>query len=112
MPEEVLELGKSFIEIALRILVLRMGFSWALHLAHVAHEELATRPLPGIPFVRHRQPLPDFTKATAILVYADNCDNMGHLSQCPRPTCFVWCVRCGRLCFPWFERAAGKETGQ
>ena len=48
-----------------------------MDLAHVAHEELATRSLPGIPFIRDRQPLPDLTKATAILVYADNCDHMG-----------------------------------
>ena len=77
VPEEVLELGKIFSDIAPRFRVLRMGFSWAFHLAHVAHEELATRSLPGIPFIRDRQPLPDLTKATAILVYADNFDHMG-----------------------------------
>ena len=54
-----------------------MGFSWSFHLAHVAHKELATRSLPGIPFIRDRQPLPDLINATAILVYADNCDHMG-----------------------------------
>ena len=74
---EVLELGKTFTEIAPRVRVLPMGCSWAFHLAHVAHEELATRSLPGTPFMRDRQPLPDLTKATAILVYADNCDHMG-----------------------------------
>ena len=72
-----MELSKTFTEIAPRFLVLPMGFCWVFHLAHVAHEELATRSLPGIPFIRDRQPLPDLTKATAILVYADNCDHMG-----------------------------------
>ena len=43
----------------------------------MAHEELATRSLPGVPFIRDRQPLPDLTLATAILVYADSCDHMG-----------------------------------
>ena len=64
-------------EIAPRFRVLPMGFSWAFHLAHVAHEKLATRFLPDTPSIRDRQPLPDLTKATAILVYADNCDHMG-----------------------------------
>ena len=70
------ELGKTFFEIAPRFRVLRMGCSWAFHLAHVAHEELFTRSLPGIPCIRDRQPLPARTKATAILVYGDNCDHM------------------------------------
>ena len=76
-PEEALELGKSFTGIAPRFRVLPMGFSWALHLAHVAHEELATSSLPGIPFIRDRQPLPDLTKATAVLVRADHSDHTG-----------------------------------
>ena len=77
MPEEVLKLGQIFTEIAPRVPVLPLGFSWAFHLAHVAHEELATRSLPGIPSIRDRQPLPDLTKAIAIFVYANNCDHMG-----------------------------------
>ena len=77
MTEEVLELGQSFTEIAPRFRVLPMGFSWAFHLAHMAHEEPATRFLPGITFIRDRQPLPDLTKAIAILVHADNCVHMG-----------------------------------
>ena len=77
VPEEVFELGKTITAIAWRFQVLPMFCPWAFHLAHVAHEELATRSRPGIPFIRDRQPLPDLTKATAILVYADNCDHMG-----------------------------------
>ena len=77
VSEEVLELGTPFTDIAPRFRVLPIGFSWAFHLVHVVHEERATRSLPGAPFIRDRQPLPDLTKATAILVYADNCDHIG-----------------------------------
>ena len=77
VPEEVLEFGRTFTEIASRFRVLPMALFWAFHLAHVAHDELATRSLPGIPFICDRQPLPDLTKATAILVYADSCDHTG-----------------------------------
>ena len=38
VPEEVLDLGKSVTEIAPRLRVLPVVFSWAFHLAHVAHE--------------------------------------------------------------------------
>ena len=74
---EGLELGKSFTEIAPSFRALPLGFSWALPLSHVAYEELTTRSLLGIHFIRDRQPLPDCTKATAILVYAEHCDHMG-----------------------------------
>ena len=39
--------------------VLPMGFSWAFHLAHQAHQEIARLTLPGIPFVHDRRPAPD-----------------------------------------------------
>ena len=127
----MLELGRNFIEIAPRFRVLPMGFSWAFHLAHVAHEELATQSLPGIPFIRDRQPFPDLIKATAILVYADNCDHMGpdqvvvdsnrvkmstHVIFCVCQRMTLWkLARRGGLSWgslQWCDRAGDRITGE
>lgn len=62
--------------------VLPMGFSWAFHLAHQAHVELARRCRPLVPHVRDRQPAPKLGggrdgQNTAMLIYADNNNHLG-----------------------------------
>ena len=62
--------------------VLPMGFSWAFHLAHQAHQEIARLTLPGIPFVHDRRPAPRLGQQAgehqgALLVYADNANHLG-----------------------------------
>ncbi|CAE7736810.1 unnamed protein product [Symbiodinium sp. CCMP2592] len=62
--------------------VLPMGFSWAFHLAHEAHVEVARRVLTKTPVVRDRRPPPrigceDGEHTSAMLIYADNCNHLG-----------------------------------
>ena len=62
--------------------VLPMGFSWAFHLAHQAHQEIARTTLPGVPFARDRRAAPRLGRqageqSRALLVYADNANHLG-----------------------------------
>ena len=62
--------------------VLPMGFSWAFHLAHQAHVELATRTLPQSVQVRDRHAAPVMGSGfgrceSAMLIYADNANHLG-----------------------------------
>lgn len=65
--------------------VLPMGFSWAFHLAHQGHVELAKRTLPGVPLLRDRRVAPRLGQerdsvSRGLLIYADNAN---HLGVCP-----------------------------
>ena len=58
--------------------VLPMGFSWAFHLAHSAHEYLASVALPEAPLIRDRRAVPDLLPSRpCLLIYADNADHLG-----------------------------------
>ena len=62
--------------------VLPMGFSWAFHLAHQAHQEIARITLPGLPFVRDRRAAPVLgggpeAHRRGLLIYADNANHLG-----------------------------------
>ena len=60
--------------------VLPMGFSWAFHLAHQAHVELARRCRPLVPHVRDRAPKLGGGRDghnTAMLIYANNNNHLG-----------------------------------
>ncbi|CAE7299586.1 UPF1 [Symbiodinium sp. CCMP2592] len=62
--------------------VLPMGFSWAFHLAHQAHMEVARRVLPDSLLVKDRRPAVRMGRAdgecqTAMLIYADNNNHLG-----------------------------------
>ena len=61
--------------------VLPMGFSWAFHLAHQAHVEIAQRTLPLTPLIRDRLPMQRIGGASgsndAMLIYADNNNHVG-----------------------------------
>ncbi|CAE7763388.1 NHX3 [Symbiodinium sp. CCMP2456] len=77
---EMLDLGSGPIYPFFK--VLPMGFSWAFHLAHQAHQEIARVTLPGIPFVHDRRPAPRLGQQageheSALLVYADNANHLG-----------------------------------
>ena len=55
-----------------------MGFSWAFHLAHAAHEYLAKVALPDAPLIRDRRAVPDLLPSRpCLLIYADNADHLG-----------------------------------
>ena len=70
--------------------VLPMGFSWAFHLAHQAHMEVARRVLPESLLVKDRRPAVRMGRAggecrSAMLIYADNNNHLGvDLSQVSR----------------------------
>ena len=62
--------------------VLPMGFSWAFHLAHQAHMELARRVLPTSVLIKDRRPAVRMGQAdggcvSAMLIYADNNNHLG-----------------------------------
>lgn len=62
--------------------VLPVGFSWAFHLAHECHMELARRALPQVPFLKDRTRAPRLgtepgSVGTAMLIYADNNNHLG-----------------------------------
>ena len=59
-----------------------MGFSWAFHLAHQCHVDLARRSLPGVPLVRDQTAAPRLGRGKdgvdrALLIYADNANHLG-----------------------------------
>ena len=63
--------------------VLPMGFSWAFHLAHMAHTELARRCLPRAPPLVDRKEAPvigdgENQVRTAVMIYADNANHIGN----------------------------------
>ena len=65
-------------EIWPHLAVLPMGFSWAFHLAHVAHEHLAGSVLGETPLVRDREPsIPLAQVSPQCLIYADNSNHLG-----------------------------------
>ncbi|CAE7720139.1 unnamed protein product [Symbiodinium sp. CCMP2592] len=60
--------------------VLPMGFSWAFHLAHMAHKELASRTLPQAALIEDKRPAPRLGAQgprSAMLIYADNNNHCG-----------------------------------
>lgn len=82
VPQEVQRLAHEAVApIFPHMRVLPMGFSWAFHLAHQAHVELARRTLPTTPLIRDREMLPrmggDKGCNDAMLIYADNNNHIG-----------------------------------
>ena len=83
MPDAVIKLlDDSQADIHPHMSVLPMGFSWAFHLAHMAHAELSTRTLPTARVVQDRRPAPMMGNSVdgcrqAVLIYADNCNHLG-----------------------------------
>ena len=81
MPEALVEMDtEAFIYPYLR--VLPMGFSWAFHLAHQAHVEIASRALPHLVQVRDRQAAPVMGTGagrctSTMLVYDGNANHLG-----------------------------------
>lgn len=62
--------------------VLPMGFSWAFHLAHQAHVEVARRCLPNVPLLQDQRVAPrlgggDEHVQSCMLIYADNNNHIG-----------------------------------
>ena len=54
------------------------GLSWAFHLAHVAHENLAEESLPGVEKIADRSPPPPLIPGVPrVLIYADNSNHVG-----------------------------------
>ena len=83
VPSALARLASMYSKVSPRFGVLRMGFSWAFHIAHVGHEELAHRSLPSTPFIRDRASIPSIGTCPAMLVYADNAD---HIGTCQKST--------------------------
>ena len=83
MPDAVIKLlDDSQADIHPHMSVLPMGFSWAFHLAHMAHAELSARTLPTARVVQDRRPAPMMGNSVdgcrqAVLIYADNCNHLG-----------------------------------
>ena len=83
LPEELTQLmDVSGARIHPCLKVLPMGFSWAFHLAHEAHVEVARRVLSSVPVIRDRRPPPLLHAGgggheSAMLIYADNCNHLG-----------------------------------
>lgn len=83
MPDEIKKMDVDpYTPIYPCMRVLPMGFSWAFHLAHMSHMELAKRVLPDVPFLRDRHAAPRLgttpgTSSTAMLVYADSNNHLG-----------------------------------
>lgn len=65
-----------------RMAVVPMGFSWAFHLAHEAHVEVARRCLGRTALLRDKEPFarlgPSLGESrTSLLIYADNANHVG-----------------------------------
>ena len=57
--------------------MLPMGFSWAFHLAHMCHMELAQWVLGDVSLVLDRRFVAPHSAEPSLLVYADNADHIG-----------------------------------